>query len=211
MSEELELKKEYKGTFAEIHASQDLAGKVKDIPKLSKSEKGTAKGQILSQKNRVLKKLAMVAAASVVLIVSSNTVLYATTGSTWLKKLVIISNKKEYLVDMKGEVKDDNLVTYSGYILGESGPTAVMIVREQEDEASPMVLFTDLVISSPEIVEKDGKLYLIDDNIKIDITEDATDGKAKGIYQMNDVTYQYDAQYVDEGWNLKISQYTGEK
>lgn len=212
MNEELKLKKEYKEIFAEIHASEALAGKVKGVAKLGEPERKAAKDQVLSKKITTLKKLAMVAAAFVVLMVGSNTVLYATTGSIWVKRLVIFSNNKEYPADMRAEVRGDNLATYSGYILGEAGPTAVTIaVEEQDGEEAAMALFTDLVISGPEIVEQNGKMYFIDDNVKIDITEDAADGKAEGTYQMNDMTYQYDAQYVDEGWNLKVFEYIGEK
>ena len=42
------------------------------------------------------------------------------------------------------------------------------------------------------MVEEDGRIYLVDGTVKLDITEDMADGQAAGNYEKNAVVYQYE-------------------
>lgn len=208
MNEEMELKLIYKETFDEISVPEALAGKVKNMLKLKESRELADKKYAREGKNTVLKKLAVAAAAAfVVLFVGSNGIVYATTGSTWVKTVMVSLNGTEYSMNLKGEVGDDNLVTYSGYIGEEDNPTAVMIVNELEAGGAEEAVNTYIIMSSPEIVEKDGKIYLKDNQVEIDITEDAKDGIASGTYQVDNITYQYQVEYEGEAWSISVLKY----
>ena len=197
MNEELELKSEYKETFAEIHAPVALAGKVKNMHKNHKANE--------TKQSTMLKKLAMAAAVFVVLLVGSNGVVYAATGSTWLRTVIVNMNGKQYSVDMTGEQTEDGLVTYSGYLEGEDGPVTFMVTDDAEN-TDGMLTDIYIVTSSPEILEEDDKIYLVNADIKIDITEDAADGKASGSYEIDKVIYHYEIELQNDEWSIRITE-----
>lgn len=189
MNEDMKLKQDYKETFAEIHASEALAGKVKNMAELEKRKAGFSG----------VKKWAVTAAAVAVLFAGSNGVVYAATGSTWFQAMVVRLNGTEYQVDMEAQKGEDDLITYSGVIEQEDGSTAIMITGEEEIDE----IFID--VTTPEVLEENDKVYLVDGEVKIDITQDVEDGKATGSYVSNGVTMQYEIDYMGEEWSISVS------
>lgn len=135
------------------------------------------------------KKLAVAAAVAAVLFAGSNGVAYAMTGSTWLETVVVKLNINGAWqeMEMEGEVLEDGTVQYSGTV-------------EVPDETTEF--------ERTEVVEENGNVYLVDGDVKIDITEDVADGTASGTYEKNGVAYQYEVKEepgVPGCWELHIS------
>lgn len=82
MNKDMENKKYYQNTFDEVHASDDLLGKVKNM-----------KDERISRKIRKVGRFAYIVAAVLIVIISSNIISYAATGSTWVEKVTAPSIK----------------------------------------------------------------------------------------------------------------------
>ncbi len=76
---DIKLKEEYKETFTGICAPEALRKKIKDIATEEKKK----------TKVTVIRKVAVAVAVLLVLFMGSNVVAYATTGSTWVKSMVV--------------------------------------------------------------------------------------------------------------------------
>ena len=68
----------YKSTFDEIHASDELLRKVKNMTEAKPKKKIYA-----------VRKVLYVAAAVVIMLVASNAIVYAATGETWVEKIAV--------------------------------------------------------------------------------------------------------------------------
>ncbi|MBQ7777211.1 MAG: hypothetical protein IJ379_14935 [Lachnospiraceae bacterium] len=211
MKDDMELKKEYNATFAEIHAPEALAGKVKNMAGLESKKVGVS----------LVKKLALTAAAFAALFVGSNGVAYAATGSTWIQPILVRLNGTEYQVDMEAQVEEDGTITYSGVVGADmekqvsedgtvtysgvveegDGPTAIMI-SGKSDEMGEVTYNID--ITTPEVVEEDGRIYFTDGDVKVDITEDLADGEATGTYEVNGVKNQYQVTGNGKSWDMNV-------
>ncbi len=99
MNKDMENKRHYQDMFDEVHASEDLLGKVKNM-----------KNERISRKiGRVGKIAYIVVAIVLIVIVSSNAISYAATGSTWIEKVIISIGTQELEMD---KYVDDNEIEY---------------------------------------------------------------------------------------------------
>lgn len=97
MNQELKNKQYYQNTFDEVHASEDLLRKVKDMK--NESNKKYAK--------RTMKIRYAVVAAALVAVISSNIVSFAASGSTWVEKVIVKVTVDGEKRDMEAEKSVD--------------------------------------------------------------------------------------------------------
>ena len=186
MSKEDKLKEYVRNTYDELHAPEGLRRKVMNMNEFDTKKMGMS----------VVKKLAVAAAIAAVLFAGSNGVAYAMTGSTWLETMMARINVNGVWqdVELEGEVLEDGTIQYSTTLdVQEEEPVGMVIVT---DSVPPeyVEIYTDSTVEPErtEIVVEDGIIYLMDGDVKIDITEDMEDGIATGSYEKNSMVYQYE-------------------
>ena len=177
MSQEKQNRQLYQSTFQKIHAPKDLLRKVKSMDKQTKIKTFT------------LRKIGVVAAAFVLVLVSSNVITYAASGSTWIGKAMLTMNGQQQEVDVtiqksqEGDQEEGSVVNISiGYnaIKGE--------LSDENDIGENKKEMPDFTTS----VEKEGdQVFLIVNGKKINITEDLTDEKCEGTFEWEEETYRY--------------------
>ena len=202
MSKEDNLKKYVQNTYDELHAPEGLRRKVMNMTEMKVKKTGMSVG----------KKLAMAAAIAAVLFAGSNGVAYAMTGSTWVENVVarISVNGVWQDVEMEGVVLEDGTVQYSTTLdVQDEDSVEIVLVSDAAEADSLKISAGDGAESSfPEIyinmdttttvdcnigvVKEDDSVYFVDDDIKIDITEDIADGAASVSYEKDGETYQYE-------------------
>jgi len=202
MSKEDNLKKYVQNTYDELHAPEGLRRKVMNMTEMKAKKTGMSLG----------KKLAMAAAIAAVLFAGSNGVAYAMTGSTWVENVVarISVNGVWQDVEMEGVVLEDGTVQYSTTLdVQDEDSVEIVLVSDAAEADSLKISAGDGAESSfPEIyinmdttttvdcnigvVKEDDSVYFVDDDIKIDITEDIADGAASVSYEKDGETYQYE-------------------
>lgn len=201
MNQDEKNKAYFQETFEEVHAPEGLCRKVKNMTK--------TEGKKIRMS--VAKKLAVAAAIAAALFAGSNGVAYATTGSTWLETVVAKLNVNGVMqdIELEGEVLEDGTVQYSTSVNVEDGDTVeISLISDAEDADSIKIDGNGAESSAPEyyiimdttttvdditeVMQENGKVYFVDGDVKIDITEDMTDGNASGSYEKNGVIYQYE-------------------
>lgn len=180
----------FQETFQEVHAPEALAGKVRNMTKTEAKKLGLS----------VVKKLAVAAAIAAVLFAGSNVVAYATTGSTWLETVVVHFNVNgaTYDMEVEGEQLPDGTVQYSTSVEVPDGATATFAIDSDSEWVTEYYHYAwvtdgdEAEVPRTEVVEENGKVYFINGDVKIDITEDMADGQAAGTYEENGMVYQYE-------------------
>lgn len=166
----------YQSVFNEIHASDELMMKVQNMTENKTNKKIYA-----------IRKVALVAAAIMMMLVISNAVVYATTGATWVEKLITVNvdgEEKEASVinkyDENGKLDSQEIVVDHG-----NGRKDVFEIDGQDAEEDPgdFGIITDKSIAMPEpsVVKENDKVFLDWScvGVREDITEDFSDGKAE--------------------------------
>lgn len=170
----------YKETFREVHAPQDLVERLMDMERLrNKKKAGSA-----------VKWIAVAAVAAVCLFAGSNGVVYAMTGSTWVKTLVykITLNGVEYDVDMESHQKEDGNMRYTGSVQHGNGD----VTEVEYDEDGRFSTATIHTKKSAGLSLTDGRIRIVDGDIEIDITEELNEkGMVSGSYERNGYTKVY--------------------
>lgn len=180
MSEDKRNQEYYKETFREVHAPQGLMERMMNMNEL-KNKKRTGS---------VTKRLAVAAAVAVFLFAGSNGIAYATTGSTWVETLVykITLDGVEYDVDMEGSVGGNGYMQYAGSIQHDNGDVTEVKYKEHE-YGSVVDIHTK---ESAGISLKDGRVCIVDGDIKIDVTEELFEKlEVTGSYEVNACTKVY--------------------
>lgn len=186
MKDETENKEYYKRTFDEVHASENLLGKVRTMKKED-------------TRKRTINMRCAVAAAAAILLLSSNLVAYAATGNTWIYALVTI-NGEQKKVNFEEKKDEEGNTYYEGKIEEENSAAAIRVDGDKDQVTDNMQ------IDSPEVMEKDGKVYLvINPEITIDITEDIKDQKCEGTFQQEGTTYKYEVTGTAEKHSINIT------
>lgn len=190
MHKEDKIKTYIQDSFREIHAPDDLRRKV-----MSMSEQKEKKNFAWT------KKLAVAAAVALAVFAGSNCVAYAMTGSTWVRsiKTIFLVDGVKQEVELNYEVFADGTtghhsVHHGTFDVPGNGSVAFVIESDQEiGEVPPTVHFmTDSKIpEGMKIVTEEDRVYLTDNDIKIDITEDLADGQADVSYEKDGVAYRY--------------------
>ena len=184
----------YQNTFNKVHASDELVRKVKSMTK------DNAKRKIYT-----LRKVLCVAAAAVFLFVASNIVTYAATGETWIEMITVRVNfnGEDKDIDFTKRTYENGNVSYEMTIPvedkdGKVEDYTIKLADETKEgyEYSGVDGIDAIQTYSPKLVEENGKIYLVDDDMKVkeDITEDFADGKAtvtvkSALFEEHNVVY----------------------
>jgi len=196
MNKEDKLKENVQNTYDELHAPDGLRRKVMNMSEMNGKKKGMS----------VVKKLAVAAAIAAVLFAGSNGVAYAMTGSTWVETVMarINVNGAWYDVELAGEVLEDGTVQYSTTLDVQEEDSVSVVVTEDAEVSNPTYkMGTEDAETSSEVIEvaeEDGRIYLLAGDMKLDITEDMTDGAASGSYEKNGVTFEYEVREQPGAW-----------
>lgn len=181
----------FKETFAEITAPEGLAEKVGRI----------TKGTVRSRRNvagNVMRKVAIAAAVLLTLFAGSNGIAYAMTGETWVEKIIIRRNEDGVEYEMEAEVhqlKNGETVYYGEY----TTPDGMLHSAVDYDGEGPYIYFW-FEDEGAEIWSHDGKTYIWDGDMELDISEDfADDGHARGTYVVNGIYKRYGLKRQEDG------------
>lgn len=192
MSDEMKFKNNYQDTFNEVHAPEELSGKVMNMQKTDNKKTAAI----------FMRRLAAVAAIALVVLVGGNGITYAATGSGLFKTVKVYFNGSSYEAQLEEKVDEDSGVTYyEGTFEDAEGDIDVVITEADDFEQAPY----DVTVGTPAVLEEDGKIYLTDGELKLDITEDVKDGTASGSYEKDGLTYEYKVTEKDGTWELSIS------
>ena len=190
MQKEDKIKTYIQDSFREIHAPEDLRRKV-----MSMSEQKEKKNFAWA------KKLAVAAAVALAVFAGSNCVAYAMTGSTWVRsiKTIFLVDGVKQEVELNYEVFADGTtghhsVHHGTFDVPGNGSVAFVIESDQEIGEVPPTVYIETDSKIPEgmkIVTEEDSVYLTDNDIKIDITEDIADGQADVSYEKDGKAYRY--------------------
>lgn len=188
------MRKEYRDTFNEVHAPEALTRKVINM---SKTENKNNQGIQLS----FIRRLVTVAAIALVLLIGSNGIVYAATGSSLLKTVKVYFNGISYEANLEEKTGEDDVTYYEGTFEDADGTINMVITDDINADEDSYVVSVD----NPEVIEEDGKIYLTSEGVKIDITEDLEDGVAEGTYELNGLETSYKVTEKDGEWDILLS------
>ena len=181
MSGEEQNKSFYKETFEEIPVPEGLAEKVGRI----------TGGDVKCGRNvvrSVMRKVAVAAAILVALFAGSNGIAYAMTGETWVEKIILRRNIDgvEYEVEAEARELRNGETVYVGEIKTENGDKYYAVEHEGEGG------YIEVPDVGAEVWMEDGRTYIWDGDMEIDITADLEDdGRASGTYKVDGVLKGY--------------------
>ena len=181
MSGEDQNREFYKETFAEIRMREGLVEKVGRITEGDAKRRKNGTGY-------VMRKVAIAAAVLVALFVGSNGIAYAMTGETWVETMMVRLKLDgiEYEVDLKEKQGGNGEKIYTGTVKEADGDKSYVYVNGEDGDIS----YT--TIPSGHIVSVNGRTFIWDEELEIDITEDLEeDGLATGTYEKNGFVKQY--------------------
>ncbi len=200
-------KENYTKMMDEIHVSEDVLRKVRDM-NMSTSNK----------KKSFLKTIGSIAAAAAFVFIASNGICYAATGETLVGKAIVYINGEKsteelvFVDDGNGnysaefsteldvtEGEEQSVVVATGVEKDEDGNLVpVELTPEEMDEKDGILL--------SEVVEKDGRQYLKYAEGEIDVTDDLSDGKAEGDIRLETgELYHYMIISGDDGYEVSFS------
>lgn len=196
-----------KRLYDEIHAPDALFGKVMEMDKKQ-------------SKVRNIVKYAMGTAAALALaFVTSNGICYAATGQTWVSKAIVYINGEATeqelewhqegdllysTIEVPVEEGDEARVEVYSFVTDREQPVEqMMILAETSEEGVADVEQEDLFTA--ELLQEDGKVYLVTEEEKIDITEDFSDGEASGTFTCY-VSMKYIVKGTVEEYEISLSE-----
>lgn len=194
MSDEMKLKQDYQDTFNEVHAPAELSRKVMNMARTENKKTAVS----------FARRFAAVAAIALTVFVGGNGIAYAATGNSLLKTVKVYINGSGYETQLEEEVDENGVTYYEGTFEDVEGDLSMVITDDMEFEEGSY----DVTIETegvPDVVEENGKIYLTDGDVKIDITDDLKDGKASGSYDKDEMTFKYEVTEKDGTWDLSIS------
>lgn len=194
MSDEMKLKQDYQDTFNEVHAPAELSRKVMNMARTENKKTAVS----------FARRFAAVAAIALTVFVGGNGIAYAATGNSLLKTVKVYINGSGYETQLEEKVDENGVTYYEGTFEDVEGDLSMVITDDMEFEEGSY----DVTIETegvPDVVEENGKIYLTDGDVKIDITDDLKDGKASGSYDKDEMTFKYEVTEKDGTWDLSIS------
>ena len=194
MSDEMKLKQDYQDTFNEVHAPAELSRKVMNMARTENKKTAVS----------FARRFAAVAAIALTVFVGGNGIAYAATGNSLLKTVKVYINGSGYETQLEEKVDENGVTYYEGTFEDVEGDLSMVITDDMEFEEGSY----DVTIETegvPDVVEENGKIYLTDGDVKIDITDDLKDGKASGSYDKGEMTFKYEVTEKDGTWDLSIS------
>lgn len=174
----------YQNTFDEVHASEHLLRKVEAM----KQERETMK--------KILPKGAIAAAAFGIL-VFSNAITYAASGSPWILTITLPGGETR---EMEIDPLEDG-VQVTDYDFADSSAAA-----EAAGSAEADVTLEVSDEDSTYRLEREGEhVYLIlDADCRVDITEEFKDGTCKGSLDTEDGTWCYEVTGTPEDYDAQV-------
>lgn len=183
MSDEIKFRKEYQDTFYEVHAPVELSRKVMNM----KEKKKTSVFYI--------RKFATAAAIALVVFICGNGITYAATGNSLFATVKVYLNGSEYKAELEQKVDEDSGQTYYEGTFEDVEGTLELEITDADSEQNPYEVTVDTVT----VAEENGKVYLVDGEWKLDITE------ASGIYEKDESSYEYKVIEKDGSWEVNVS------
>lgn len=180
----------FKETFEEIPVPEGLAEKVGRIAEGDAKRRRSGAGS-------VMRKVAIAAAILVALFAGSNGIAYAMTGETWVEKIIVRStiDGVDYEVEAEARELRNGETVYVGEIELVDGKKATFLEHDSEEPTMYLRLEEGV-----EICSYDGKTYILDGDLELDITEDYADnGHARGSYVVNGVYKEYVLRIMEDG------------
>lgn len=186
-----------KHVYDEIHAPDALFGKVMEMDKKQ------------SKMRNVVKYAMGTAAAFALAFVTSNGICYAATGVTWISKAIVYINGRATEQEMEWHQKGDLIYSRLEIPVEEDGEAEVKAFYFSTDEETlpnqvtissdngevavedSTAIPIENMLFSAELVQEDGKVYLMIEEEKMDITEDFSDGEATGTFTYCGLTLKY--------------------
>ncbi|MBO5426310.1 MAG: hypothetical protein J6A25_12445 [Lachnospiraceae bacterium] len=187
-----------RGVYDEIHAPEELFGKVMDMNKKE------------AKKNKVMRFAAGAVATLALAFVASNGICYAATGETWVEKAIVYINGEEQEVEI--EMHQDGDTTYGEVSFEVDEEDTVSVIyndtlpgdeKNAVDEGNADAIINEDVVVIVE--DKDGRVYLKIGEEITDITEDFADGEAKGTVSIDGTNYDYTITGNANEYNISIS------
>lgn len=161
----------YTSTFDEVHASDELLRKVKNMTETKPKKKIYA-----------IRKVLYVAAAVVVMLIASNAIAYAATGETWVEMVAVyvILNGEPQEVEAVKTTDENGNVSYEMNLEEKNGIKQSFIFGDDAEFSDEESIIIETPGTEPTLTEEDGKIYLEISamEFKEDITDDFADGKA---------------------------------
>lgn len=197
MNTDTRLAENYKKAFDEIHASSQLLRKVKDMNKKE-----------VNKKLRWAGRFGYVAAAiAAVGFISSNAIVYAATGDTWVHKAVVIINGEEKKVDLVKKTDKDGNEIYEGTFVDESDQS-IYLAEDSYDKnelgGGGFVAINGDLSETASLEKENDRVYLVAGDVRVDITEDIADGKCTGTFEHNNMNFEYEITGNIEMHNINI-------
>lgn len=167
----------FQDTFCEVHASQSLTRKVKNMEKLKKNKAMFTAKWIVA-----------VATMAVVLFAGSNVITYAMTGSTWVGSMLYRLKLKDVTYEVP--LQQEGTSYYSDVINEENGDKTKVRVSTSEDGRLQVVdIMTE---QSAHLSVSEKGIWLLDGDVEIDLTATLEEnGEASGSYERNGYTKEY--------------------
>ncbi len=128
-------------------------------------------------------KLIAAAAAIEVCFVASNSISYAATGDTWVEKMVVYFNGEAVETDVEVRDLGDGEYSYSMEV-PEEGVAGIMVITS-ENGREPSEISYYLSDENVHVQKENGRIYICEAEVKIDITDDFSDGSAEGTIDVN--------------------------
>ncbi len=181
MSGEEKNKSFYKETFEEITVPEGLAEKVgRGVEREDRRQRTGTRS--------VMRKVAFAAAVLAALFAGSNGIAYAMTGETWVKTIILRRNVDgiEYEIEAEErELRNGETVYYGDYTTPDGKKHYAV-----DHEGGGM--YMEVMSTGAEVWMKDGRTYIWDGDVEIDITEDfEDDGFALGTYKVDEILKAY--------------------
>lgn len=197
--------------YDEIHAPDALSGKVMEMDKKQ-------------SKVRNIVKYAMGTAAALALaFVTSNGICYAATGQTWVSKANVYINGEAMEQELEWHQEGDLLYSTIEVPVEEGDEARVEVysfVTDREQPVEQMMIMSDSTLEKAvnegaitgtedallaELLQEEGKVYLVTPEEKIDITEDFRDGEASGTFACGTLYLTYKVTGTVEEHEISLS------
>lgn len=175
----------YQHTFDEVHASEDLLRKVNAM----KNENGRNKTKKTLSKGAV-------AAAAVALLMLSNVISYAASGRAWILTITLPDGETRQ-IEMEPGLEDGQYFVYED--TADSAVSESMVSTETD-----VTLEISEEDSARRLEEADGRIWLIlDEQNRVDITDDFQDGICRGTLETDDMTWYYEVTGTPEDYDIQ--------
>lgn len=192
MSDEIKFRKEYQDTFNEVHAPVKLSRKVMNMKEAKKTSVF------------YIRKFATAVAIALVVFICGNGITYAATGNSLFATVKVYLNGSEYKAKLEQKVDEDSGQTYYEGTFEDVKGTLELGITDTDSKQN----FYEVAVDTVTVAEENGKIYLVDGEWKLDITEDAKDGSASGTYEKDELNYEYEVIEKDGAWEVHVSSRT---